>query len=239
MLKTLIILVLLALSCSQKKSTDSLVLCTSATYPPYESVDNQGNVIGFDIDIAKAIALQLKKKLEIKEMALDSLILGLKQDKCDFVLAGLSITPSRQKEITLLPYQGDVIKSYYLLSWKTAKKAKTIAVMSGSWMEDYVRKMPNVTMKSLESNTELLLDIQYQKSDAIFMEPHIAKEMLAKQPELKALEVALPESAWQLGNGIGIKKSNTQLARAIQNIVSNLKNSGTLSQLEKKWFHQQ
>ncbi len=227
------------------KPSDSLVMCTNPTYPPYESIDSNGKPVGFDVDMAEAITQQLKKKLVIKEMAFDSLILGLEQGKCDFVLSGMSITPTRQKEITLLPYQGEPIKSYYLLFWNKKPvgieqlKNKTIAVQSGTWMQNYLDTVQDITSKALDSTPELVLDIQYGKSAAAFVEPHILRDLLPKQPHIKAIEIPLPESAWNLGNGIGIKKSNTKLAQEIQTALDSIKKSGLSDQLEKKWLHKQ
>ncbi|MEI6806543.1 MAG: transporter substrate-binding domain-containing protein, partial [Myxococcaceae bacterium] len=158
MTKTYIFLTifLFCLSCSKNsKSPDSLVMCTNPTYPPYESIDSNGKPIGFDVDMAEALTKKLNKKLIIKEMAFDSLILGLQQGKCDFVISGMSITPSRQKEITMLPYQGESTKSYYLLFWNQEPvgieqlTSKTIAVQSGTWMEDYLNSIRNITPKAL------------------------------------------------------------------------------------------
>lgn len=247
-MKTIILayfLVFCAACSKNNKSADSLIMCTNLTYPPYESVGSDGNPVGFDIDMAEAVAKQLNKKLIIKEMAFDALILGLKQGKCDFVLSGMSITPSRQKEITLLPYQGESIKSYYLLFWKTDPvgieqlKSKTIAVQSGTWMQNYLDTIEGVTVKALEATPELLMDIQYGKSAAAFVEPNIAKDLQAKQPNLRAIEIPLPESAWNLGNGLGIKKSNTELTKQIQSALDSIKKSGLTLKLEKKWLTKQ
>ena len=234
----------LSLGCTKTKKPDNiLTFCTSLNYPPYESVGTQGQPEGFDIDMAEAIAKKIDKKLVIKEMAFDSLILGLQQKKCDMVLSGMSITPSRQKEIIMLPYQGDSIKSYYLLFWKKEPvsmeqlKNQTIAVQTGTWMENYLNTVKSVTPKALESTPDLVLEIQYNKSAASFVEPHIAKDLLAKQPNIKGIEIQLPESEWNLGNGIGINKSNTELAKKIQSAVEDIKKSGFIVELEKKWFH--
>lgn len=242
MKKNILLLCVLLSSCQNKQAANQLTMCTSLTYPPYESVDANGKPTGFDIDMAEAIADQLKKKLVIKDMSFDSLILSLQQNKCDILMAGMSITPSRQKEITQLPYQGEPTKSYYLLFWKKDPisieqlKSKTIAVMSGTWMENYLNTIIGITPKALESNTELILEIQYAKSAAAFVEPNIAKDMMSKQPNIKAIEIQLPEADWNMGNGIGIKKSNTELAKQIQNALDDIKKSGLSKQLEQKWL---
>ena len=158
-------------------------------------------------------------------------------------MAGMSITPSRQKEIILLPYQGEATQSYALIYWKRKPVAmrdlsgKTIAVMSGTWMEDYLKTEKNIIPKVLESNSELVMDIQYGKSDAAFVEPYIARDIITKHPEIRMIELPLPKSAWVLGNGIGIKKSNIKLAQEIQTALDNIKKSGLTLELEKKWLH--
>ncbi|MES2503877.1 MAG: transporter substrate-binding domain-containing protein [Myxococcota bacterium] len=248
MLRLLSLSFLLVLGCSKKRDDANLVLCTNSTYPPYESIDAQGNSVGFDIDVAGAIATQLGKKLVIKEMAFDSLILGLSQDKCDLAMAGLSITPSRQKEITLIPYQGEPSKSYYLLFWEQIPAGiqtaadiqnignKTVAVQVGTWMEDFVKTIPGIEIKALDATTELIMEIKHKKSAASFVEPHIGKDVVQKESRIKFIEVALAPEDWKLGNGIGIKKSNAKLAAKIELALSQLKKAGTLETLEKKWF---
>ncbi len=238
---------LLAASCTSKKNTSDLVVCTNSTYPPYESIGTDGKAEGFDIDVAQKIANELKRKLVLKELSFDALILSLKQNKCDMVMAGMSITPSRQKEITMIPYQGEPSKSYTLLFWNKAPAIttvadvnnignKTVAVQVATWMEDYLKTVPGITVKPLEATTELVMEIQHGKSAAAFVEPHVAKQLLAKLPKIQVVEVKLPESEWKLGNGIGLNKSNTSLIQQVQDIVLKLKTENTLQQLEQKWF---
>ncbi|MBL4818119.1 MAG: transporter substrate-binding domain-containing protein [Deltaproteobacteria bacterium] len=243
---------LLASSCTaKKKDLHELALCTNSTYPPYESIGPEGKPIGFDLDVAEAIADKLGKKLVIKEFAFDGLILGLEQKKCDFIMAGMSITPAREKEIAMIPYQGETTKSYYLLFWKEIPESiknakdiagiwnKTIAVQVATWMEEYLSNIPDIVVKPLEATPELILEIKYRKSVASFVEPHVATEILAKEPNLKFIEVPLGKKDWRLGNGIGVKKSNQALTEKIQSAVQELKKEGLIKKFEKRWFHTQ
>src|SRR3989338_2714737 len=189
-------------ACTQKKnSADTLILCTNATYPPYESIGSAGEPIGFDIDLGELLAQKLHKKLHVQEMAFDALILGLDQGKCDLILSGLSITASRQKEIALIPYQGEVSKSYYLIFWDKIQPGiqsavdvarvgnKTIAVQIGTWMEDYLKKIPGISVKALESTPELVMEVQHHKSVASFLEPHIAHALMKSNSHIKGVKV--------------------------------------------------
>lgn len=229
-----------AISCSKSAApnADTITLGTHAGYPPYESIDVNGKVQGFDIDVANAIAQKLKKTLVIKDLGFDALVLSLKQGKIDFIMAGMSITPARQKEITMIPYQGEQVRSFVLVASGTDMNHLTgnIAVQTGTWMEVYLRKQPGVTPKALEGTSEILMDVIHGKSDAGFLEPHVAKTVLPKHPNLKSIELPLKEADWVLGNGIGIKKENTALAAQIQKAVADLKANGELAKLEAKWL---
>ena len=102
-----------------KENGDSLgekfIVGTNATYLPFEFVDEKGETVGFDIDLAREISKKLGKKLEVREFAFDALILNLKQHRIDAIMAGVSITPSRLKEIFMIPYYGEEIKNLVLV----------------------------------------------------------------------------------------------------------------------------
>lgn len=223
---------------------------TNSAYPPYESIGQNGEIEGFDIDIAKEIAQRMGRKLVLKDMAFDALILALHQGQVDLVLAGMSITPSRQKEIDMIPYQGEPIRSYTLL-FSTAvppnihgfsdlsKLSGPIAVQIGNHMEHFLRQMEGLDIKALEATTEIVMDVEHDKSAVGVFETHIAREVLQKNPNLKPLELPLPKTNWVLGSGIGVKKGNSQLLKEVNQIVNDLRSSKRIQQLEAKWFHKQ
>ena len=243
-----IFLALCCFGCTKKTRHNELILGTNASYPPYESVNAQGDLEGFDIDVAQAIAKKLNKKLVIKDMSFDALILGLNQEKFDMIMGGISITPSREKEIIMVPYQGEVMKAFVLVFWGSVPvqiksisdvkdyQNKTIAVQTGTIMEEYMRKFPDVISKTLESSAELIMDIKHQKSAAVLLEPHIARDIARKHGNLGQLEIPLPPAEWVKGNGIGIRKNNLKLLQQIQNAIDALKREGVIQDLEKKWL---
>lgn len=79
-----------------------LVMVTNATFPPYEYTDPQGpfnGYAGIDVEIAMELAKRLGKTLEIKDVEFDSIIGGINSGKYDIALAGLTVTPDRQKSV--------------------------------------------------------------------------------------------------------------------------------------------
>lgn len=80
-------------------NTDKVVkLGTNAAFPPFEYVDGK-NIVGFDISMGEKIAVGYGAKLEVVDMAFDSLIPALASDAIDFIAAGMSVTEERKKNV--------------------------------------------------------------------------------------------------------------------------------------------
>lgn len=85
-------------------SDKSVKLGTNAAFPPFEYVDGK-DVAGFDITMGQYIAKECGKKLEVVDMAFDSLIPALQADTIDFIAAGMSVTEERKKNVDFsIPY---------------------------------------------------------------------------------------------------------------------------------------
>ena len=84
------------------KAKGKIVLGTAADYPPYEfhkEIDGKDNIVGFDIEIAKAIAADLGVELEIKDMKFDGLLAALVAEDIDFIVAGMVATEERKQSV--------------------------------------------------------------------------------------------------------------------------------------------
>lgn len=239
-------------SCAGEKNAAKSVLKigTNAGYPPFESIDEKGNLVGFDIDMGRALAKELGKDVEFKEFDFDALILALKKGQIDIILAGLSITESRQKEIAMVPYQGKPLTEISLLFWeklpsiknfddlKTVAEASkmSISVQTGHFLEDFLKSL-GLSVKALAGPPEQILDIKYGKSLAAALDSTNARSLADKHENLKIVTLELPKDRWDLGNGIGINKDRVDLIEAIQGAVLKLKENGTVNMLEKKWIN--
>lgn len=216
---------------------------TNATYPPFESINEQGKVVGFDIDLAYALGEKLGKKVKIQEFAFDALILNLKNHRIDVLLAGMSITPSRSKEIIMIPYFGKDIKKLVLVTAKSEgrssscslSKFSSVAVQTGTFQEDYLRTVPCVNVRSFDSTLEVLMEVVHGKTPAAVLEPSIACSVLKDFPNLSATCFDLPESHWVLGYGLGIAPDQKELANQVTRALQELRQDGTLFKLETKW----
>ncbi len=229
--------------CSSSQENNSLTVGLQSGYPPYEYVDEHGAVVGFDVDIAQKIADSMNKKLVIKEMGFDSLILGLKNHKIDLILSGMSITPERLKTIDMVPYHGDKVTDLQLLFWKKpgspieSLNGQTVVVQTGTFQENILRRYSQIEPKLLENTLELVMDIKYGKSIAALVEPAVGNELKHKYPQIHSVNLFLPPADQVMGNGIGVAKDNPDLKAAVEKEVQRLKENGQMSELVQKWFH--
>ena len=87
-------------SAKEDTSKDQLVVATSTGFEPFEMVDGNGKFSGIDLEIAAGLAEYLGKELVIKDMQFEAVVTSVQQGLCDIGMAGLTITPARQKVVT-------------------------------------------------------------------------------------------------------------------------------------------
>ena len=233
---------------NEKPSQQTLVIGLQSGYPPFEFMDATGKIVGFDVEIAEIIAEKLQKALVIKDMEFEGEILSLKQGKIDLIISGMNITPSRLKEIMMVPYYGAETSSFSLVFWNVIPSGintiediallpnPTVSVQSGAISEIYLSRYANIKAKSFQGTLGPLMDVKYGKSVANLVEQDVAEYLKTQHPEIKVLNVPLPKGETIMGFGIGIKKDNQELFQQIQTVIQGLKASGELKQLEDKWF---
>jgi ABC-type amino acid transport substrate-binding protein len=229
---------------SQRDST-VIVMGTAGGYAPFVSVNERGEYEGFDIDVAKAVAQKMGKTLELKDLgSMAPLFMALEQGSIDAIIWGLSITQDRLKKVAMIRYQGETTTSYPLIFWQQIPagikniedmKGMTVCVEPTSSQDAVLSKYSFIKKLPTEKVDDALLNIQYGKAQAAFVEPAIANKFKNKYPEIQILNVPLnPEDQVQ-GVGIATKKENTFLVKQIERAVSELLADGTIAQYQTKW----
>lgn len=233
---------------TREKNNDQLIVGVMSGYPPFAQLDEVGNLIGFDIDVATLIAQKLKKQLVIKDMNLAALLISLQQNKIDLILSGLCITQERQDRMAMIYYQGKPRTTYPLVFWNKIPENITkmddlkkypdaiICVEPGSSQEKFLLSFYFLTTRQISNPIDIVMDLKYGKSLAAILDPDIVPSLQKKNPELKILDVALPLEFQSKGYGIALNKGNKDLVQKVTAIIEELKNDGTLATLEQKWF---
>jgi arginine transport system substrate-binding protein len=222
-----------------------LVFGTSTGYAPFVSIDASGNYEGFDIDIAHALAKRLGKKPIFKDLgSMSALFIALEQGTIDAIIWGLSITKSRLAQVDMIHYQGDEIRSYPLLFWKKIPdgvktiddmKDMRVCVEPASSQDVVLSRYTFIEKISTERVDDALLNIQYGKADAAFVEEAIARKFQAKYPEIKVMDVALNAEDYVEGMGIAIKKGNSIIKDQLQRAIEEIRKENVIQNLEAKW----
>lgn len=227
---------------------EDLVVGTTSGYAPYVSINAEGEYEGFDIDIAKALADKLGRRLVIKDFgAMPALILAIKQNKADILIWSISITQERQKQMAMIYYQGEKTTSLPLLFWeKIPDNIKNledlagnpnfvISVEAGSFQENVLLSVPGLNLKQVDKVCDAILELKYGKSQAVLVDNSQKISYMEKFPKLKSLTINLPESKQSMGHGICLNPNNRDLIAAIQKAVNELFCDGTIANLEAKW----
>ncbi len=235
-----------ALFANQKEGP--LVIGTTSGYAPYVSLNDRGEYEGFDIDLAELLAKKIGRPLAIKDFGgMSGLMLALKQGRADALIWAISITAERSKAMEMIYYQGEQVQEMPVVFWNAVPDGirsfddlgkdlkNTVSVEAGSYQETVLQKYPKIKLKNLSSLNDAIIDLKYGKSIASCMDPSLLPRFQAQYPELKTILLPLPPEEQSTGNGICVKKSNTQLAAQIRKAIDELKAEGKIEELEKKW----
>jgi arginine/lysine/histidine transporter system substrate-binding protein len=219
---------------------------TSADYAPFEYIDTaKGNeIVGFDVDLAKMITKELGYEFEIVDMDFTGLIPALQSGKVDFVLAGMTPTKDRKKNVDfsdvyyvsrnmIVSKKGSGIKKVEDL------KGKTVGVQTGSIQEGEAKKIAKTVDMKIESRNripELIQEIQAGRFDAAIIEDTVAKGYL--QTSNGKLEgYTIPTNEQEAGSAIAFPKGS-KLRDEFNKVLREKIKNGEVDKLIKKWFDQ-
>lgn len=224
------------------KKKGKLILATG-NYRPFEYHDEKTNkVVGYDIDVAEAIAKKIGVPLEIQEMQFTGLIPSLQNGQADFVIAAMYITPQRKEVVDFAePYMDTgmivvVRKDENSIKGPSDLNGKTVGVKAGAVSEKVVQEMnekgAKITIKSYKETVDHNLDLQNGRLDAAVNDLLNQLEYNKTNPALKV--VGDPFTKAQLG--IAVKKGDKELLDLINTVLKELKQSGESDKLYKKWL---
>lgn len=223
---------------------EKLIMATNAEFPPYEY--HEGNeIVGIDAEIAAAVAKKLGKELEIKDMNFDSIITAVDTGKADVGIAGMTVTPDREKNVdfsdsyatgvqVVIVKDGSKIKTVDDLTAKGAKN--TVGVQTGTtgdiYCSDDIEKAGFGTVKRYPKGADAVAALSSGKIDCVVIDNQPAKEFVKANKGLKILETEYVTEDY----AIAIKKGNTELKDSINKALKELKDDGTIQSILDKYI---
>ncbi len=234
-----------ASGCISSAGTSSekvLVVGTSADFPPFEYKNPKtGNITGFDISLIKLIAKKIGySKVKIVDMSFDSLIPALQAGKVDVVIAGMTITPQREKVVDFsIPYwtadQAVIVRKNSNIQINSIKDlyGKVIGVETGTtgaiYVKDHVGK--NATIKEYSTYVAALEALLNGQVNVVVLDSPVAKMFVHKYPVKIVYTIQTNEHY-----GIAVRKGNTKLLNEINQALRQIMNSPEWEKLVNEYF---
>lgn len=223
---------------SSSEKSDTLVMGTNASFPPYEYVDDNNKIVGIDAEIAQAIADKLGMKLEIKDMEFDSLIPAVKSDSIDVVLAGMTVTDERKQSVdfsdsystgvqVIIVKEGSDIKSPDDL------KGKKIGVQAGTTGDSHCTlDYGQDSVKQFSNGSLAVAALANGQVDCVVIDNEPAKNYVAANTGLKILDTEYVTEDY----AIAVSKDNPNLLKKINTALKELKDAGKIDEIVGKYI---
>lgn len=225
-------------------ATENIRFATQASYPPFEFMDSKNQITGFDIDLAKAICQEIKATCTFANQAFDSLIPSLKFKRIDAIIAGMDITPERQKQVTFTtPYYSNsaiFVAKKGAFATIDALKGKKVGTQNGTTHQKYMQeKRPGITIVPYDNYQNAELDLKNGRIDAVFGDTAVVNEWLKGNEQLAQLGEKITDANYfGIGLGIAVHKNNDVLVKQFNQALNALKQNGTYDKIYAKWFNQ-
>ncbi|NCO53187.1 MAG: transporter substrate-binding domain-containing protein [Deltaproteobacteria bacterium] len=213
-------------------------------YMPFEMTNQKGEIIGFDVDMAKRIAKAMGVKLELVSTAWDGIIPALLTNKFDMIMSGMTVTAERNLKIAFAnPYivvgQSILVKKEYAGEVKSYKDLNSPKFKVGSKLgttgeQATKRLIAKANYISFETEQEGVMDLVNGKIDAFVYDLPYMAIANAQKSEGKLIFLDQPFTYEPLG--WAIRHGNADFLNWLNNFLAQMKNDGTYDKIYEKWF---
>ncbi|WP_188628814.1 transporter substrate-binding domain-containing protein [Oceanisphaera marina] len=225
---------------------DEVKFVTNAAYAPFEFVDENNEMQGFDIDLAKAICEVQKMDCSFHNQAFDSLIPSLKFRRYHAAIAAMDITPERAKQVDFsdIYYENSAVFVTPTDKFDNldALKKETVGVQNGTSHQKYIQdklEADGMAARPYQSVQDALLDMGNGRINAVFADTAVVGDWLAKNQGYAVLgERITDDDYFGTGFGIAVTKGNQALLDQLNEGLNQLKDNGTYDSLYQKYFPQ-
>jgi polar amino acid transport system substrate-binding protein len=224
------------------RDAGKIVVGTSADYPPFESVDENGNFVGFDIALIQEIGRRMDLEIEIQDMPFDSLIAAVQEEKLDLAISAFNYDEERDLSV-------DFTEPYYFAEdavlvaegfGGTIGSAEDLAgyvvgAQTGTTQDGWITENLIDTGTLSEDNyfryeriDQAALDLKAGRIDAILMESVVARSLVA---DLGGLAVVYEGEVSSGPVNIVIPEGDAELAEALNDVLADLQEEGFIDEL--------
>jgi polar amino acid transport system substrate-binding protein len=239
MLRFLALTLLLSLcACSR---SNKLIIGTDATYPPFEFVDETGQITGVDIEVGREIGKALGREVEFRNINFDGLITALRTGSIDLVISSMTATPERRKSIDFSePYvkTGLAILVANNSTVQSGADLKTpgrkIVVRLGTTGENWAREnLKEAKIIALDADVSCVMEVVNANVDAwIYDQLSIMNYQAKYAGKTRALLAPLREEVW----AVGLKQGNDGLKTKVNEVLARMRTDGSFTKLAERYM---
>lgn len=221
----------------------SLILGLDPTFAPMGFTDENGDYVGFDIDLAQAVCDRLGVALVCQPIDWDAKEMELNAKGIDCIWNGLSISEERKASMSIsLPYMRNamilVVRADSGLTAKADLAGKKLGLQSGSTAEEALDadeefKATLGEVVKFEFNATALMDLRNGNLDTVLMDLVVANYYIASE---KADLVCLEETLLPEEYGVAFRKEDAALTAKVNEILLSMAQDGSLAKISEKWF---
>lgn len=248
-LLAILILVFILAGCVQQNTPETITILTSSGYPPYEMVDEDGNLIGFDIDFGNALAAKLGVEVKWEDMDFDGIIGSLNSSRGTMAIAAMSPDPERDVDFSVPYYVGAEESPFFILTLaeggvvdSNGLVGKKVGTQIGTIQETLLNKIE--TEFSLETDpkqnvSQLVQEVITGRLDFVIIEGPTAREYVLEFPVLTTFELSHPEVTKYIEEVAGVSVAlprGSEWTTKVNDAIAALIEDGTIDALVKKWF---
>ena len=222
------------------KESGKLVLGLDDTFAPMGFRDEEGNIVGFDIDLAKEVAKRLGVELVAKPVDWSSVVLSLKKGDVDVVWNGFAINETRKEQVNFTkPYLNNrlmIVKNADRSDIKTKEdlKGKILGVQTGSSNYESLEADPISKETKEIRQYNAFLDLEAKRIDAVIVDEIVARYYISKESADFELLEEYPITAKSFG--VGVRKTDAELLNAIDKVLDDMRADGKAAEISTKWF---
>lgn len=228
-------------SLASVKNAGEMKVGFCAQYPPFESKnETTGQFEGFDVDMGKAIAQELKVKATFIDAEWQGLLGGLKKGDYDMLITCMSKSETRGQNVNFsdvyyeLPDVIIVRKDEKTIQGKEDLQGKTVGVQVGSGSEQLADKMKDTfkDLKRYNYNPEAFTDLKFKRIDAVLVGYAYAIQQMKADPSFKIVGDPLAQAEIV----IVLPQGSDTLTEEVNNALSRIKQSGTYDKIQTTWL---
>lgn len=218
-------------------------IATEGAYPPFNNLDANGNLVGFDVDVANAVCAKLNAKCEIVAQDWEGIIPSLLASKYDAIIAGMSITPERLEKVDFSePYFSNTIVwlaktdgSFDPNNIKDKTLGGQRATTGAAYISEKYDGKDGNKVNLHDSYINAYLDLKAGRSDAVMAEKVSANDWL-KGGDNEGFGLVGDEIDNNDKLGIAVRKGDP-LKAEFDKALAEIKASGELAKIEATYFH--